>query len=116
MSSTTVQTQIKLDELPAEKDDAYALEVSLLSFDNELYDYYSVLNLIYDAYSGFSLPSNVSGGKGFVGIFIPSTIVLEPWYRFGAVDWFVNVSALAIDGCNNVYYPEMLKKLKKFQK
>ena len=78
MSSTTVQTQIKLDELPDEWDDAYALEVSLLSFDNELYDYYSVLNLIYDAYSGFALPSNVSGGKGFVGIFIPSTIVLEP--------------------------------------
>lgn len=78
MSSTTAQTQIKLDELPAEKDDNYALEVSVLSFDNELYDYYSVLNLNYDGYSDFALPSNVSGGKGFVGIFIPSTIVLAP--------------------------------------
>ncbi len=59
-------------------------ELSLISMDSSEYEYLSVQNILYDHdydssdfLESVAVPTNVTGGTGFVGVFYPSSITLR---------------------------------------
>ena len=59
-------------------------DVSLVSMDQAEFDYLSILNVLYDnSFESYGMlepitvPSNVVGGTGFVGVFLPSTVSIR---------------------------------------
>ncbi len=59
-------------------------ELSLISMDSSEYEYLSVQNILYDNdydssdfLESVAVPTNVTGGTGFVGVFYPSSITIR---------------------------------------
>ena len=70
------------------------VEISILSINSEEFNYLNLQNILFDndydtsdLLEPISLPANVIGGTGFVGVFYPSSITLQlPQKRFGNED------------------------------